>query len=55
MQWEVTKKTALVSKFTDLGRINAPNYSEDYKEQPKFGKKMALCNTVCEIQRSYGT
>jgi hypothetical protein len=47
MQWEVTKKMAPVSKFTDLGRINAPNYSETYKDDPKFGRKMALCNTVC--------
>jgi hypothetical protein len=44
-----------VSKFTDLGRINAPNYSETYKDDVKFGKKAALCNTICEIQRSYGT
>jgi hypothetical protein len=44
-----------VSKFTDLGRIYAPNYSDSYKEEAKFGKKTALCNTICEIQRSYGT
>ena len=55
IKWGVTKRTAPVSKFTDLGRINAPNYSDKYKDDFKFGKKEALCNTVCEIQRSYGT
>lgn len=31
IQWDMTKKKNPVSKFTDLGRIYAPNYSEAYK------------------------
>lgn len=54
MQWGVTKKKCPVSKFTDLGSIYAPNYTEAYREDVKFNKKMALCTNICEIQRSYG-
>jgi hypothetical protein len=44
-----------VSKFTELGRINAPNYREEYKEEGRFNKKMSMCTVGCELQKSYGT
>ena len=31
IEWGTTRKKCPVSKFTELGRINAPNYREEFK------------------------
>ena len=54
MQWKSTKRRCPVSKFTELGHIYAANYREDYKDSGLFNKKMSMCTTGCELERSYG-